>query len=457
MEAATRPITLTEPVVETIRRLLSPLYDEVPDWHFYLGQGMRDLLDPLIDFNSGTNLPDVILTGVAERVIHLGGRTPEGQYRWRFCRILVPNNTNLPLQQHSLVMRAKTKEAPFEYKVGTTLVSPEKPIISVSLRAYQSGRIIYRHMITPEDTSITHREWEEPIGSAIAVPVGGEDGLPIAILYVVSAQANAFSKGDQRLLRMIGRMVEELLMTYRVRMQVMEQFTNLIMNPSVVDPSFEAFDSENEFISDVEALLNIISEEEVEAVPDLDTQYTTKDAVSFIAIDIDNLTGLTNKFGDRMTKNLSRVVGLKIQNKLRTLFTNYIDCKVYHIYADRFYLLLKGISLGEARAKAEELKKTLSGSYQIDALRFSIGQPAPSESMLVLSGITVRLGVSSYTYMKLQEILRRYPAATALASTTAEIKRFLDEMLKVGLDEGGNVIISWDPEIWGYRRWSPPK
>src|SRR5438270_478718 len=88
MEAEARPLTLSNYVVETIRRLLEPLYNEVPDWNLYLGTGMRDLLDPLIDFNSGTNLPDVILTNIAERVVCLGGKTAEGQYRWRFCCIL---------------------------------------------------------------------------------------------------------------------------------------------------------------------------------------------------------------------------------------------------------------------------------------------------------------------------------------------------------------------------------
>jgi hypothetical protein len=63
--------------------------------------------------------------------------------------------------------------------------------------------------------------------------------------------------------------------------------------------------------------------------------------------------------------------------------------------------------------------------------------------------------VGSYAYVKIQEILQRYTNEIRLASTTAEIKRFLDVMLKAGLDERGNVIISWDPSIWGYKRWEP--
>src|SRR5438270_5314916 len=360
-------LTLSPSVVDVIRRLLEPLYNEVPNWHLYLGQGMRDLLDPVSDFNSGTILPDTILTGLAERVVHMGGQTDDGQYRWRFCCILVPNNSQLPLQQRSLVVRAKSKSAPHEYKIGTTIVTPDKAIISMSLRAFQGGCIIYRHMVTPEDPSIAHLDKEEPIRSAIAIPAGGEDGMPVAVIYVVSAESDAFSEGDQRLLRLVGRMVEELLRTYEVRIRVKEQFTSLIKNPSVVDPSFESFSSENDFISDVETLLNTLRKKEVEQIAEIEKKYTTKDALSFIAIDIDNLSTLTNKYGDRLTKNLSRVVGLKLQNKVRTLFTNSNDCKLYHIYADRFFLLLNGISLEEARTKAELLRLALNDSYQLDS------------------------------------------------------------------------------------------
>ena len=33
--------------------------------------------------------------------------------------------------------------------------------------------------------------------------------------------------------------------------------------------------------------------------------------------------------------------------------------------------------------------------------------------------------------------------------------RNLDESLDIGQREGGNCIISWDNDIWGYRRWYP--
>ncbi len=415
-------LTLSEPVVKIVRRLLTPLYDKSLNWQEYLGVGMRDILDPLIDFNSNTGLVDTILTGLAERVVRLGGKRKEdeSQNRWRFC------------------------------------------VISVSLRAFEGGRIIYRHRVTKEDTSIANLDDEKPIGSAIAVPIGGEDGAPVAVLYIVSAEPDAFSQEDQSILRMIGRMVEELLLTYRTRIQATESFTSLIRNSSIVDPTYAVFASEDQFINDVETLLKPILKQagrrEDEGVLLADDEVRARlgqlanNVVSFIAIDIDKLTSLANKHGDRMTKNLSKAVGERTQAQLRVLFTNSADCKLYHAYADRFYLMLKGITLENAREKAKLLMQNLQGEYQVDALRSAVEPPSLSESTLISTHITVRLGVSSYPYMHLARVLRRYPAETAVASMTALISRSLDAILTVGKDEKGDVIITWDPQIWGFRR-----
>ena len=80
-----------------------------------------------------------------------------------------------------------------------------------------------------------------------------------------------------------------------------------------------------------------------------------------------------------------------------------------------------------------------------------------SDNMLELSDITVRLAVTLYPYKKLEELLQRYSLATAITEVRVLITRSLDEVLDLGRREGGNVVISWDPEIWGYLRWSPTK
>lgn len=473
MQRKAKSLNLSISLVETMRRLLTPLYEDVALLEQCFGRGMHDLVYPFTDFNRG-NPSDIILSGLAEIVVHLDGRTNTGQNRWRFCDILLPNDPPnsplLPLQRRSLVVRAQSKFGP--HQVGVTTLAPHahKPLIGLSLRAFQSGHIIYRRKITAEDPAIAHRELEEPIHSAIAVPVEGEGGIPLAVIYVASEQEDAFSENDRRLLRLIGRMVEELLLTYRVRQQVTGKLGEVIKQPDIVDTSFVEFLSENEFITDLEELLTGVKanmeceerkREEGEFATDLNTpiqrQQQSEVMASFIAIDIDNHSRLANKYGDRVMRNLSRAIGLRIQGQFRGIFRQHTDYQLYHIYADRYYLLLKAMPLDEAREKAERIRQALEGSYYIDAQRISPDQPTPAESMLDIPLVTTRLAVTSYTREKLEEVLRRYPATTNVAEVRAKIINALDEGLEKGRNEGGNAVISWNYDIKGFVRWSPTK
>lgn len=445
-------LTLSQPTVEVIRRLLEPLYTEVPDWKFYLGPGMRDIVDPFLDVTVNPTTQDTILTNLSNTIVRLGGAD---QRRWKFCCILTPDHAYLPFQKRSLLVRAKSRYAPSIYRIGTTAVSPTDSVISISLRAYQGGRVVYHHRVTPEDKAIANREQEE-VGSAIAIPIGGEAEIPMGVLYVAAAGPDGFNDKDQRVLRIVARMIHELFMTYQARRQASQKFLDLLRTPGVVDPTFRAFASETDFIDDVESLLRDIQGMEglKPFARDDERQYETKDAVSFIAVDIDRQTDLTDKYGDRVARNLSRAVGQRIGRQLQALFTSTFDCKLYHAYADRYYLLLNKIPLEEARAKARLLKQALDDSYQVDAVRFALEQPTPAENLFESPKIIVRLGVSSYTYAKLQEVLGRYSAATALSSTTALLTGSLDSLLKTGQDRGGNNIMSWDYREWGWILWS---
>lgn len=464
-----RPLAFSMPIVETIRRLLAPLYEHAQEHQAYFGPGMRDFLDPTTDFYSGTNPSDSVLNGLADMAVRFGGWSADGLPRWRFCCILLPTDTVRPLQQRSLIVRAQSKDAP--HKIGVTTVFVDDAVIGLSLRAFLSSNIIYRSEIATEDATIVHRGLEGPIRSAIAVPVGGENGQALAVLYVVSDEPNAFSQDDQRMLRIIGVMVEELLMRYRIRPLITEKLVNLMRNPSVVDTLFQDFASENDFVSDVEKLMIDIKTDMKEKrqragkeegpLSEMDTAQTTKqsseEVVSFIAIDMDNQGSFANKYGDQMTRNLNREIGLRIQGHFRASVRKADACRLYHAYADRFYLMMKGFSLEEARENAEQLRKTLGVSYQIDALRVSMDQPMLPDRKVALPGVTVRLGVTTYTYQILEQHLQRYPDATAVTEMSAIIMCTLDEILKSGRDEGGNMVMFWEPKVEGFVRWSLPR
>src|SRR5947209_20616094 len=122
-------------------------------------------------------------------------------------------------------------------------------------------------------------------------------------------------------------MVGELLLTYRARRHGTGSLEDLITNPGIVDTSFKEFLSENEFIKDVEALLiNIHIQSE--------TAQSVEATVAFIAVDIDNQSSRASKYGDLVTRNLSREIGLRIQGQLQALFTKQETHQLYHVSTD---------------------------------------------------------------------------------------------------------------------------
>ena len=433
-------LSLSISLVETVRRMLDLLYQHVEQWKSCFDYGTRDWEYQITDF-ANPNASDEVLNSLADMIVELGGKTLNGQDRWHFSLLFLPKEPDLPLQQRNLVVRAQSQCSP--HQAGVTSVHMKDP--GLSFRAYQSGHIIYRPKIAPQDIILAYRELEETTHSAIAIPIAGDDGLSIAALYIASTEVDAFSITDHRVLRLITRLIEELLMTYRARQQVTGRIGEWITNPGVVDTSFREFLSENEFIDDVEALLTEIHSHNL-------TEQESEEVVSFIAIDIDNQGSLATIYGDQIARNLSREVGLRIRGQLR-LLSNFR--RLYHVNADKYYLLLQGMLLDEARNRAELLRQALGGDYRLNARRVVMGRPMLPAELLEIPKVTVRLGVSAYEYKKLKEVFRRYSPESAIARVRGLIMNSLDEVLERGQREGGNCIISWDPDIWGYRRWLP--
>ena len=408
-------LNISQDVLTTIQRLCAPLYEYKEEWLPLFVQRQRSLTFPIAEFIPGpANDPTKrsLLSKLVNLIVSQGHDTG-----CRFACVLTPHNPQLPISQHQLVLLAKSDDAPEKYVVGTTQVSPLDKVLSMSLRAYQGGRICYRHLATLQDKSIANYDVEQPIGSAIAVPIGGEEATPLGVIYLVSSKQDAFTSNEQSLLRMIARIVQELLLTFQTRVKIVEQLKPLIDNPALADPAYKPFFSETEFIADLETLLCDISRQEnlkamLHPILELPTpiaqrealylSYSSTDIVSFYCIDINDQTRLMQKYGEIMARNLSRKVGLRIEVNMRTLFTTS-DLKVYHAYGDRFYIRLGGIPLEEAKSKVWSLKDALElKPYQVNALHFTTEQRTPSE-MVIQEAVSVRIGVNSYPYLKLLE------------------------------------------------------
>jgi len=435
-------LNLTRDVVETARCLLKPLYEDKWKWKKYFGEGMQDLINPGVDFTP--RLPDRVLTHLTNIVVRLGGKNSDGEDRWRFCYILLPENQTLPLQQRSLVIRAMSRHV--RHSVGMTTLTPEKYRTSLSVRAFQSGHIVYRQESSPEDTTLQFSEIEGPVRSNIAVPIGGETGEPLGVLYVTSYETNAFSPKDCRVLRIMTRMIEELLNGYNARKQLTRNLVDLIKDPETVDPSFREFWSENDFIRDIEGLLKDVQvRESYEAHGKVATTISADvssllipDEISFIAVDIDHQDRIVRDYNEQMLRNLQKTIGQRIRDLLPALFTRYTDYKLYHIYGGRFYLFLRGFSLEKTKKNADRLKKALEGNV-------AFKQSDLLGSTYIIPDVSLHLAVTWYSYDKLKEFLETKQYQT-IADVSSILYRTLDSVLKLGIDEGGNVIYGWDPE-----------
>ena len=439
VQRKTKPLFLNSATLVTVERILGLIYQTIEQWQQSFERVVRDWMYQVTDFSVSSVIADEVLNGLANIIVESGGKTDRGQDRWYFSCILLPEDISLPVQQHALVVRAQSENAPH----NLVDVSAKEP--GLSLRAYLSGQIIYRANVSTEDFMIAHQDREASTRSAIAIPLANEDGMAVGVMYIASKEFDAFSEDDQRVLRLFGRMAEELLLTYHGRQLRPGKLTEMIDAPGVVDDSFREFSPESKFMSDVEKMLAHILVQDV-------SEIDPEEDVSFIAIDLDNQSSLALKYGNQVARNLSRAVGLRLQGQLR-LFENMKHRRLYHVYSDRFYLFLRGISLTEARNKASLFKHALEGEYLIDARRTATEIPTIRANKLPLPSVTVRLGVISYKTSKLKQVLNRYPSETAMTQVTSLISEALDEVLERGKQAGGSRIISWDPVIWGYKDW----
>nr|BBH93821.1 hypothetical protein KTA_20200 [Thermogemmatispora argillosa] len=472
-------LNLQRSIVQTIRRLLAPLYACTEQWPVYFAPDLRNWLYPARAFPRGIDPSDALLNGLMDLIITLGGQTPTGGDRWHCCCLLMPEDPAAPPGQQVLMVTACSRNSP--HRAGQSRIFPNESYLY--FRALRSPYLLYRPRLAIRDSSGLS-QWPEHFGrggSAVAIPIGCQSGPALGVLYVFALSQEAFSADDLRLLRLMSLIVEDLLLLYRARLDAMQGLEQLVRAPEVVNDSFINFLSENEFIRDLESLLARLQQQEALAgdgvagsdagkgaaqsgerlaggeadrlpaavgaeASELLYPFPLREAgeletLSIIALDIDNQSQIIRRYGELALRNLTQAIGQRIQRQL-------VDCRLYHIYGGRFYLLLKNISLERARQIAQTLRLALKRPYRVELLQQSVWQLEPPETSVELSEVSVRLGVTLYLRAKLVELLQRY--ASAPTSTLAEVRSLivgdLDQALSLGQEEGGDCVISWDPQ-----------
>lgn len=416
-------LDLSEQNVEVVRRLLMPLFEDRQEWEGYFGYGMQDMVLPSMDLTSKVH--DALLNGIADMIVRLGGKTEEGSARWSLSYIMLPEDSQLPMPQRKLVVRA-TSEACQEL-LGFKIRHYNK---SLSLRAFIGNHIISRSGLAPDDGSITHNPVEQESGkirSNIAVPIGGEKETPLGVLYVASHLAAGFTDEDQRVLRLMARVMEEILQTYHAHQKLISGLADVMREPGVVDISLREFSTEDNFIRDVEHILGDVSTAEQEGLD-----------VSFIGVEVNKQDVIAACYGDQTLRNLSLAVSYRVKQSLQTLFTDYKNYELYYIGLGRYYLLLRGVTLEKTREQAIRLCRTLSDNVSLE-------QSDLPGSTLQLP-ITVHLSVNWYSYQKLREFLDP-DAQRSIGDISATIFQTIDSVLQLGANKEGNAVYCWDPEL----------
>lgn len=437
-----RQVSHNEETIQTVLRLLTPIYEDRNLWLEHLGEETGGYqINPSIDFTAKVN--DDILTAMANMVIRLGGKNSEGKDRWTYCNILLPEKTQLPVQQQQLIVRAKSRHSPMQ--VSKTLLLPERYTTSVSLRAFWGGHIVSRPFLTADDTSGHLEKNEGPVRSNIAIPMEGEGGQALGALYVASYETYAFHKEDQRILRIITRMIAELVETYNTRQRFSSKLFDIQTNPGTVDPLFQDFSSEIDFFEDVEDALKNIRSATSKTYQEEEEEATTE--MAFIAIDLDSdvQERIAHNYGDQIVRQLNKEFGLRIRGFLPALVSHAQNRKLYHIYAGRYYLFLRNFSLEKAQAGAERIRKSLTGNI-------TIKRSESSNSGLVLPGIKLHLGVTHYPIEKLETLLQEKTEIN-IKNCSTTMYNTLDSILLLGSDQG-DITMTWDPEIFAYRAYT---
>ncbi len=440
IQRKSRDIAVTGIQVAAIQRIFELVYKHVDDWFPCFSAGRRDWIEHVTNFGLNPNVTDALLDNMMNIVVALGGEE-HNHLRWKFCNLFLPQEPSLPLQQRTIRVRAHSSNSPA--RLSSMVLTVEHP--GLTYRAYQSGQVIYRPHVTPKDTMLAYPDIEQSTRSAIAIPLASADGMVAGAIYIASEEDEAFSPDDQRALRLLTRMLEELLTTFQARLFVSGRLSEALARPRIVDSSFRDFLSEEDFIDEFESLLNDILKQE-------DSEQLSGKEISFIVLDIDKQTPLAIKNGDRAARNLSREVGIKLQGQLR-LQSNPEFRKVYHVGTDRYYLKLPGMSLDEARNLAVQLLQLLRGNYRVDVRRPMVGRPVLADELFALQNVTVRLGVANFKFPKLKEVLGRYGPEDAVAETRTLILNNFLESLDRGQTYGGDCVVSWDHVKWGFILW----
>jgi GGDEF domain-containing protein len=398
---------------------------------------------------------DRLLTRITELVIRLGnaeGATPSGgRGRWIFSAILTPDNVFLPPGQQSLVVTAQSRMSP--HTVGVTRLTPGKNE-GLSTQAALSGHMLLRRAIESTDAAVADAGFEDEPGPALALPVLGVYGRALAVLYIrsryeqMTSTYQTFTADDQMLLRVIGHIIGGIVSGYRGNYLARDVLAEMIKQPRSVDRFFQEFKSANAFWLDLETALRgaSVAKEARKSSSTSTSASRATNPITLIAIDIDGHSNIFNEYGNNTARNLLRAVGRRIAGQplltsgalMSAGASDRTRKYLYHLYGDRFCLLLENFSHDDAKLYAANLRELLNGDYTLEISRAMGGQAAPV-TKFKMYGVSVRIALISYDSESLRRLLAPVVAGDRpIFGHIDEPVQYVISLITNALDDGLN-------------------
>lgn len=386
------------------------------------------------------SLGDMLLNRLASAVVALGGAAREQpeESRWRFACILTPREPVSSLKQQELVVQAQSELGP--HRIGVTTTSP-KSNGGLSFRAFSSGRVIYRPKVIPLDPAVSYTREEAPIESAIAAPAsegyGSGGGQPPAVLYITSSKPEAFTADDFLLIRVMGRMIGELVQTYNSRGHEPSALTDALENPEIVDNFFAEFRADLDFMGDLTTNFQRLTGKEPEGPEATDPFYNDLQTLTIIGLDVNDFATIQRRQGERMARMLIREIGLRARQRMNNSFAHGAEMtRLYRAWGDRFFMVVRDADASDARMQAERIRQDISGIYQLDGETIkSVRRPPSSEglqsqlAMLGADGVMVCVRMAGMTLDR-AELIAQLSKRDDIDTYVVSLSRLLDDGLK---------------------------
>ncbi|HZC06570.1 MAG TPA: MerR family transcriptional regulator [Ktedonobacterales bacterium] len=402
-------------------------------------------------------LGDALLNQLTESIVTLGGpprprdlagacdEDEPASTRWRFSCVLEPREIDSSLKRQELVVAAQSSQGP--HRVGVTTASPQLNG-GLTFLAYSSGRVTYRPEVLALDPAVSYVREESPIKSALAAPAVDGQGLersqPPAVIYIASKYSDAFDSDDFLLIRVMGRLVGEIVRTYSSREHLPNALTDTLADPEIVDGYFADFLSESSFVSDLQhALRGTLSEPALEEQTEFSRDIQT---LTLIGLDVNDYSSIQRLQGDRVARLLTRELGNRLKQRMHGAFAHGIlSARLYRPWGDRFYMLVRDEDVDKARQRAERIRQDISRSYQIDGETLNsmrnVSDSAGCQQPGVIS-VNVRMAGVTLTRDALGVLLQR--AGGDVTKCVAGLSRLLDDGLKQANDRPADDA----PSVW---------